>query len=675
MSRLEQLFIGLGKGSYKVEVISSAILALVTIFYAYTISSFLRLHIFVLKDRVVYDRPFDQYVIGDYADHVIISVGLLIWLFVSLRRAKIRNIVCIAYGGLLVGAIALEPSIFGIISLTVFPLIVIFIVYQKLALLDQEKAFFIVNGSLFLVYFSLIFIVLSIISITISLQPFASSECPHNISCPPSRNYLYEIFVMMSPASAALMVLVVFSYPLKLLFGEVRVLFSKAGRFVPYFASSNNQKSKYDREEKPSPKNEVKSGGYTTTNIALVTRNRPRRRRNTILLLLPILAFSSILALIPYEPAMNIDNRLVGVDTGYQYTRWLNNLMDSSAQGLSEFTRQLISVQGVNGDRPLSLFLIFVALKVTDTEDISHMIDRSPVVLAPVLVLAVYFLTRQLTSNYAAPFLAAFLTTISFQVLIGIFAGFFANWIALITGYFCLGYLFKFLKDPRKPLLAIFTILLVATLFAHVYTWTVISLCAGVFVILLAILRRTDYSRKAIILILIVIASSIVIDIAKSLATSSSSGIFRDLEFTDVRMGPGEFSQRWSTLVFSVYFGLGGIMANSVIILLALYWVLRSSYREPSTIFLLVFFSIAIIPLFFGDWIVQSRTLYMIPFQIPAALGLTYIMFHKSMKNRNAYNHSAVSVTGTLCTIAICSLLTAVAVFVLSNLYKVFPPR
>jgi hypothetical protein len=681
MSKLKQLYVGLGSGSYKVEVVSSAILALVTFFYAYTISSFLRIHIFVLQDRVVYDKPFEQYVIGDYADHIVISVGLLIWLFISLRRTKIRNVVCLTYGGLLIAAIALVPSLFEIISLVVFPLIVIFVGYQKFALQDPDKGFLIVNGSLFLAYFSLIFIALSIVSIMLSLQPLVSSS---DLSDPRPRNYLYEIFVMLSPAAAALMVLIVFSYPLKLVFGESLVLFSKLRRrFVPYFSDLEDQKHKYGHEQGPSPEHEFNSsgGGHTSSNVALVAENRKSRRRKNILILLPILVFSSSLTLIPYQPAFNIDNRLVGVDTGYQYTRWLNNLIDSSEQGWGEFARQLLSVQGVNGDRPLSLFLIYVALKVTNTDDISHMIDRGPVLLAPVLVLAVYFLTRQLTPSYSAPFIAAFLTTVSFQVLIGIFAGFFANWIALITGYFCLGYLFKFIKDPTKPKLVIFTVLLIATLFAHVYTWTVISLCAGVFVILLLILKRTEYSKKALILILVVIASSVVIDVGKSLATSSSSGVFRDLEFTDVRMGPSEFSQRWSILVFSVYFGLGGIMANSVIILLGLYWILRSSYKDPATIFLLVFISIAIIPLFFGDWIVQSRTLYMIPFQIPAALGLTSIIFHKSRKiakedsNRSVLSVTRMSVTRILSSVAICCVLTAVAVIVLSNLYRIFPPR
>jgi hypothetical protein len=273
-------------------------------------------------------------------------------------------------------------------------------------------------------------------------------------------------------------------------------------------------------------------------------------------------------------------------------------------------------------------------------------------------------------------YLAAFLTIVSFQVLIGIFAGFYANWIALITGYFSLGFLFKYLERPQNSTLAIFAALLIATLFAHVYTWSIISLCTGVFLILLVLFRRRDYSQKAILLALLIVAASIAVDVSKSLATNSSSGIFQDVELSGRLMGPDEFARRWDTLTFTVYSALGGILANSVILLLGLYWVFKSSYKYSSTIFLLVFLSMAIPPLFLGDWVAQSRTIYLIPFQIPAALGLTYIVSsRKNTEKADAYkyNNQIWSVNGIVSVVAICAVLTAVAVTILSNLYLVLP--
>jgi hypothetical protein len=48
--------------------------------------------------------------------------------------------------------------------------------------------------------------------------------------------------------------------------------------------------------------------------------------------------------------------------------------------------------------------------------------------------------------------------------------------------------------------------------------------------------------------------------------------------------------------------------------------------------FLVIFLSIGIIRLFLGNWSVQARVLYDIPFQLPAAIGLDY-----KLKKSNGY--------------------------------------
>ncbi len=43
----------------------------------------------------------------------------------------------------------------------------------------------------------------------------------------------------------------------------------------------------------------------------------------------------------------------------------------------------------------------------------------------------------------------------------------------------------------------------------------------------------------------------------------------------------------------------------------------KKDRHEPYNIFIMVFLSIGIVPLFFSDWVLQTRVLYNIPFQIP----------------------------------------------------------
>jgi hypothetical protein len=45
--------------------------------------------------------------------------------------------------------------------------------------------------------------------------------------------------------------------------------------------------------------------------------------------------------------------------------------------------------------------------------------------------------------------------------------------------------------------------------------------------------------------------------------------------------------------------------------------------RELPSLFIFVFLSIGLIPIYLGDQLTQDRILYDIPFQIPAAIALT----------------------------------------------------
>ena len=80
---------------------------------------------------------------------------------------------------------------------------------------------------------------------------------------------------------------------------------------------------------------------------------------------------------------------------------------------------------------------------------------------------------------------------------------------------------------------------------------------------------------------------------------------------------------------------------------------MRSDFNSMRDVFIGVFFSIALVPLLFGNDLIQSRVLYNIPFQIPAAIGLMYFF------NRPY---------GKLIVLAICIAIFAMAIKSASNL-------
>ena len=179
-------------------------------------------------------------------------------------------------------------------------------------------------------------------------------------------------------------------------------------------------------------------------------------------------------------------------------------------------------------------------------------------------------------------------------------------------------------------------------------------------VIFLAVmLKFSYYSKKSIILLLLVVLSSVVIDVARMTITGSVSGIEQQVKIAGLtELGLKQFALRWSNLIDTTQNYHGGQFSNFIILMLGLYWLFRSNLREQSTILLIIFLSMGTIPLFFGDWLVQSRVLYNIPFQLPAAFGLAYIK-----KRAN----------GTIILLPIYIWLIAISIRAVSNYYLILP--
>ena len=201
--------------------------------------------------------------------------------------------------------------------------------------------------------------------------------------------------------------------------------------------------------------------------------------------------------------------------------------------------------------------------------------------------------------------------------------------------------------------------LLVTLLFTHIYTWTILTLVMGVF--LLVLLKFKYYERKNVFLLLIILSSSALIDVARMVVTGANSGIgfeiFPPLD-SELKLGSEQFATRWSSLIDTTQNYYGSLFANSIIYGLSLYWLLRSRLNKVSTIFLITFLSIGIIPLFLGNWSVQTRVFYDIPFQIPAGIAMTYIYRRQD---------------GWFFLIPISIWLVAISIIAVSNLYYIPP--
>jgi hypothetical protein len=357
---------------------------------------------------------------------------------------------------------------------------------------------------------------------------------------------------------------------------------------------------------------------------------------------------SIILVLIPHQPIINNDNQQIGVDTHY-YVDWVGALTHSSSP--QDLLYQAFVAQN-GGDRPITLIFLFALNKIVPS-NLVDTIEYVPLILAPALIFVVYLLTRELTSNEVTSLFASFLTAVSFQTLIGIYAGFYSNWFAIIIGYLSFIFLLKFLKKSSILTLSVYTVSIMLLVFAHVYTWSVFLIVTTIF--LAVMLKLNYYSRKNIILLLSILFVSIIVDIAKVAIIGSSSGIVKDVLIAGGGgVGLKEFALRWSNLIDIVQNWYGTQFSNFIILTLGVFWLWFSNFKRQVNIFIVIFLSIGLATLFFGSALVQGRILYDIPFQIPAALSLTYIKKQPG---------------GTLVFLAICILLVSISIRTVMNFH------
>jgi hypothetical protein len=635
----------LGYGMPAFSIISSVSFVVCLLFYLYIVGSFFEIPIYPLIDRVTVYTVFQEHVVNEYVDNIIAIVAATLWLLFSLNNRAIRYSLSIAYGGAgtILALISPDNIIFNIIALLSLPLIIgvsLYYYYRRYYQYKQQKNILNFNAKLTLRYISVTVIAISIISIVVQVS--AVFLTPPNFDSSPEEDTAYELFLLLSSFSTIYIFLLVFCLGVKVLFKVVVSGVLKLNIKEDIIQTlSDNDDYKHNKLK-------------TQTKIG-------------VLLLASIL--SIVLVLIPQHPLINMNNQDIGVDTQF-YITWIQELANSNS--LSDFIYHAFVVQGAGGDRPLSLIFLFLIYQVAGG-NLAEVIEHFPMILGPGTVLALYFLTLELTRNEKIALIAAFLGAVSFHTLVGIYAGFYANWLALIIGYISIAFLFRYLRTGRFSDIVVFSTLLTGVLFFHVYTWTVLVAVAGIFLITMLLVviwnekKKKDnngnirnlFTKRRIIWLLVAILVSIVVDIAKVLLIGSSGGVEQDIQLAQTNIGIEQFNDRFLILDATMHGSLGGVFSNFIILILGLFWVLKSNIREPRTVFLMIFLSAGLVPLYIGSWTLQVRVLYDMPFVIPAAIALYYI------SNRSG---------SILVTLATCTWLVAVSLITVMNYYLILRP-
>lgn len=347
--------------------------------------------------------------------------------------------------------------------------------------------------------------------------------------------------------------------------------------------------------------------------------------KKTAYALLVVACFISIgLGVYVYLPSINNNFQNVSVDAPF----YINQLDLIKSHGIfakgGPFDRNI--------DRAFSL-LIFYGITAALNQPAQYVVAFLPIPLTVSLVITTFVLVRYgLRNNLAAGF-AAILTAFSVQFVVGVYAGFFSNLMALSFAMVALFLFLKYQNNEKRYLsFSLFILVMVLLLITHVYTWVFLASAIVLSTLIMSLARKNANRRSELrqnIPIYLGICSMVGIVLVIA-SVSSISGVTHLTNLASSDVNPNFFATRWFTTNYTFRIYLGGFLTNSLLIAIAIFWALKVDYGNRFNVLILSGIYITSIFFFVGDTVVQSRMFYNVPLQIPAAIILAEIASFRS---------------------------------------------
>jgi len=342
-------------------------------------------------------------------------------------------------------------------------------------------------------------------------------------------------------------------------------------------------------------------------------------RRWVLVLALSVLMVSCV-AIYPYLPGLNPNGRLVGADDPV-YVKWLAEMGKNGTSSI--FAQALFNLPS----RSLSVVLMYLGWKASGVS-IEQFFQVLPLFLGLMLVLVTFFFARKAGFNsWAASFVALF-TAFSFQVTVGMYGGFFSNWVCLIFLYLTWGFLFWSMRIGSWGLLGAATLFQVCVLFAHLETW---EMSIGIAAVFLAITFARSLVRKSGFLdakmMLAFLVAGVAAGIARSIVSGNNLAFTHATELSEAHLSGAFVWEFWRILNRTLLSEMGISFTNPVMLFLACVGGLVLAFDDRLVSRFLSACTVAVtVPFVFADWVIQTRILYDLPIQVFAFLGLFLLL-------------------------------------------------
>ncbi len=332
-----------------------------------------------------------------------------------------------------------------------------------------------------------------------------------------------------------------------------------------------------------------------------------------------------LLAYFPYRPDINPKQIPVGIDASH-YIGEIGGMLRKPLPTAAAYALGF----AWGGSRPLFLMAVYFVASIANN-NVDVVIRFLPTLMAPLLVLSAYGFVSLSTQNREKAALTALLTAFSPVVTVGMWAGYYANWLALVEALAFLGILLSHLQHPSYPKLALSAGLSVAILLTHLWTWIVVIPITFVFLISLRkqIARRFLLQAGALILFADLLAESLKSLLVSGYSEVSTGRLVAEQISNPFLSIPSFFPNVASGLVLTY----DGLLANSVLLALVLVSGVTVRYRDWFERLLLFWVVLTALAFPFFDDLLQSRLVYNLPLAVMASLGLLRIILKLPLKD------------------------------------------
>jgi len=345
---------------------------------------------------------------------------------------------------------------------------------------------------------------------------------------------------------------------------------------------------------------------------------------------------SSLIALLylsfySYAPMINPTGKFTNVD-GILYSSALDRF-EAVLQGNGNY-ESLKKMHG--GERLASTLLLFAIknlLKISSVEAVKI----GCFIASAFLVFSTYMSLRLVFKDSLLSLLSVYLTTLSTQTVVGLYAGYLSNWLASSLLILMSAFAISGVEEHRLKHLAISAILSIIALFTHPWSWFVYTVAITLF--FFALMSFDSSMRKSKKIPLLLAFSFLVLSFAMDYAKNNYLGfiggiqsdilLIRSMSIVNLFLFPRNAN-------YTLQIFVGGYLSNYLIFFLSVVGIASLfKSKEKASWFLITLNFVISMPVFFLSPNIQARLLYLMPLNIYSAFGCSEVLKFAKKKGIN----------------------------------------